>query len=94
MKRYDNELKKSNINISRKRLARFRFDFSIIKDANIWAFIEYDGIQHFKFVDLFFKTFEDFVLSGNRDSAKNIFTEVNGIPLLRIRYDQIEEKDG
>ena len=92
MKRYDNELKKSNINISRKRLARFRFDFSIIKDANIWAFIEYDGIQHFKFVDLFFKTFEDFVLSGNRDSAKNIFTEVNGIPLLRIRYDQIEEK--
>lgn len=42
--------------------------------------------------DLFFKTFEDFALSGNRDSAKNIFAEVNGIPLLRIRYDQIEEK--
>lgn len=91
MKHYDNVLRNSNINISRKKLARFRFDFSIIKDADIWAFIEYDGIQHFKFVDLFFKTFEDFIFSGSRDNAKNAFAEANGIPLLRIRYDQIDE---
>lgn len=88
---YDNELKDSNINISRHKLAKFRFDFSVIKEANVFAFIEYDGVQHFKFVDLFFKTLEDFIVNISRDRAKDMFAEVSGIPLLRIRYDQIEE---
>ena len=62
-----------------------------IKNGEIFAFVEYDGIQHFKFIDLFFKTIEEFFMSHTRDEAKDIFSETNRIPLLRIRYDQIAE---
>ncbi len=88
---YEKELNINNIYISRRRLAKFRFDFSLIKNGEIFAFVEYDGIQHFKFIDLFFKTIEDFFMSHTRDEAKDIFSETNRIPLLRIRYDQIDE---
>jgi len=92
MDAYEKELNKYNINISRRKLSKFRFDFSIIKNNELFAFIEYDGIQHFRFVDLFFKTFEDFLIGISRDKSKNAFSEINNIPLLRIRYDQIDEK--
>ncbi len=92
MDAYEKELNGYNIFISRRKLAKFRFDFSIINDVELFAFIEYDGIQHFKFVDLFFKTFADFFRSLERDIAKNNFAEINKVPLLRIRYDQIDEK--
>ena len=93
MDEYEKELNKYNINISRRKLSKFRFDFSIIKNNEVFAFIEFDGIQHFKFVDLFFKTFEEFWDGISRDKSKNIFSEINKIPLLRIRYDQIDEKN-
>ncbi len=88
---YENELGKRGISISRRRLAKFRFDFSLIQKSNLFAFVEFDGIQHFSFIDIFFRTISDYCESKDRDKAKNAFAELNRIPLLRIRYDQIEE---
>ena len=90
MDAYERALKIYDINISRKRLAKFRFDFSIVKNGDLFAFIEFDGEQHFRYVDIFFKTLENFIFKLNVDQAKNIFSEINKIPLLRIRFDQIE----
>lgn len=92
MDAYEKSLNENNIIISRLKLSKFRFDFSLIKNADIYAFIEYDGVQHFRFVDLFFKTIEEFFIGISRDKAKNAFLEINSIPLLRIRFDQIDEK--
>lgn len=89
---YDLSLKKKGIHISRQKLAKFRYDFSLIKNSSLFAFIEYDGEQHFKFVEIFFKTLHEFFLRQKSDMAKTIFADVNKIPLLRIRYDQIDEK--
>ena len=88
MDKYEEELKRCGINISRRRLSKFRFDFSIIKNEELFAFIEFDGEQHFRFIDIFFKTLENFLFKQNVDQAKNLFSELSKIPLLRIRFDQ------
>ncbi len=87
---YEDVLKKNEIKVSRQKIAKFRFDFTLIKNCNIFAFIEFDGEQHFRFVDLFFKTFELFLKRHTDDLAKNLLSESLNIPLLRIRYDQID----
>ena len=87
---YEDSLLENGIGVSRQRIAKFRFDFSIVKNGDIFAFIEFDGEQHFKFVDLFFKTIDVFLKRHYDDLAKNLFSEATSIPLLRIRYDQIE----
>jgi hypothetical protein len=66
-----------------------RYDFTIIKNGNIFAFIEFDGIQHFKLVHFFTKTLMEFFNRHSKDKIKTIFAEQKNISLLRIRYDQI-----
>lgn len=88
---YEIALKDCGINVSKQKFSKFRFDFTIIKNKEIFAFVEFDGAQHFEFVDLFFKTLENFILRHKADLAKDAFAEINNIPLLRIRYDQVEE---
>lgn len=85
---YEDALLDAGISISKQRLAKFRFDFTLIQNDNIFAFIEFDGAQHFTYIDVFFKTLSNFLYRHNSDIAKNIFAEANEIPLLRIRYDQ------
>lgn len=89
---YEKALIENNITVSRQKIAKFRFDFSLIKNGNVFAFIEFDGEQHFKFVDLFFKAMEYFLARHDDDLKKNTFAEASRIPLLRIRYDQIENE--
>lgn len=65
------------------------FDF-YLTDLNIC--IEYDGIQHFKPIDIFGgeTEFENIKI---RDNIKNKYCEENNIQLIRIKYsDDIEEK--
>ena len=85
------ELSKQGINYTKANISRMRPDFAIVKDETIHSFIEYDGEQHFKFVDLFFKTLEYFLKRCDADKVKTDFAELSGIPLLRIRYDQIDK---
>lgn len=58
-----------------------KFDFYIPK-LNLC--IEYDGIQHFKPVDIFGQ--EEYELTKERDKIKNEFCKNNSINLLRISY--------
>lgn len=59
-----------------------RFDFYLPK-LNI--FIEYDGVQHYKAVDIF-GGLESFHKIRNRDKLKNELAKTYSIPLIRIPY--------
>ena len=66
------------------------FDF-YIPSLNIA--IEYDGRQHFEFID-YFGGFNSFVEGKIRDTIKTIYCKENNIKLIRIPYwdfDRIEE---
>jgi very-short-patch-repair endonuclease len=67
------------------------FDFAVQTRSGL-LFIEFDGIQHFEEVDGFGG------LAGRngtqmRDDIKTQFCANRGIPLIRIRYDEINEVD-
>ncbi len=84
------EFQKNGHNWSRHRIAALRYDFAVIRKEQIYLFIEFDGKQHFQFVNLFFKTFEHFLYRHNADEIKNSASEIKKIPLLRIRFDQVD----
>ena len=63
-----------------------RFDFAILdKYDNIFAVIEFDGVQHYKPVD-FFGGVENFEKTKKRDSIKNKYCLDNNIEMIRISY--------
>ena len=78
---------------TRTAIGKLRPDFALLSNNKIHSFIEFDGKQHFDFVKYFYKTLENFLKLHSRDEVKNDFSEVCGIPLLRIRYDQVENVD-
>lgn len=70
-----------------------RFDFAIFNNDNLISLIEYDGEQHFKFIDGMM-TQDDYETLQIHDECKNQYCKDNNIPLLRIPYwkfDNIEE---
>lgn len=50
--------------------------------------IEYDGLQHYKYVEYFDRSYEDFVKRQQRDKLKDELCKQNGVKLIRIRYDE------
>ena len=64
-----------------------RFDF-YLPDFNVC--IEFDGMQHFKPVEMFGGE-EEFKKLKVRDEIKNKWCEVNGIELIRFNYLQQKE---
>ena len=48
--------------------------------------IEYDGQQHFKYNNFFYKTEQSFLYAKERDRRKNYLLEKHNIPLIRISY--------
>ncbi len=60
-----------------------RYDI-FVKDLGVA--IEYDGIQHNKFVEHFHKSTEGYVAAKKRDMAKDKFSEENGVKVVRIPY--------
>ena len=63
-----------------------RFDFYINEDNYI---IEYDGEQHFKDTNGFFKTTLEEI--QKRDIFKNQWCKENNIPLIRIPYTRYDD---
>ena len=88
---YIAKMNNENLFFSKRRIAQFRFDFSLIRSKELFAFIECDGQQHFQFIYVFFESLGEFLDRHVSDRTKTILSECNGIPLLRIRYDQLDE---
>ena len=88
-------LKEANLNFVKEKTfptCRFpdsntlaRFDF-FVDDRYI---IEYDGIQHYK-VNGGWNTANNLIKTQNRDKFKNQWCKDNNIPIIRIKYDQLE----
>ena len=72
---------------SDKRIQSYRFDFYLPK-FNIC--IEYDGEQHFKYINYFYKSRQDFLKAQERDRRKNSYALSNNISLYRIPYWEIK----
>lgn len=66
------------------RLGRYRFDFWV--DSRY--VIEYDGIQHFQEISFFTQTVEE---RKHDDLAKNQWCKDNGIPIIRIPYQHLND---
>jgi hypothetical protein len=75
---------------------RLPFDFCVFdNNEEILCLIEFDGIQHYQAVRFNGMTDESaqesFLTCQYHDKLKNSFCAVNGIPLLRIKYDQLDD---
>ena len=88
-------LGKSGINWSKEKIQRLCPDFVLYTDEDniIRGVIEFDGEQHQNFVEFFFKTVEEFYRRSNTDFAKQSLWEYMNVPMLRIRYDQVDMID-
>jgi predicted nucleic acid-binding Zn ribbon protein len=70
------------------------YDFGIFDESNnIKYLIEYDDIQHEKFIPFWHKTEEEFEYRHQMDIMKNEYAKNNNIPLLRIKPNEIKNLD-
>lgn len=65
-------------------IRRLKFDFYLPLYNSC---IEFDGEQHFRVVENYWKGQQGFNDLQMKDSIKNKYCELNNIPLLRIRFD-------
>lgn len=72
--------------------APLRFDFVIFdSQGKVWYIIEYDGEEHFKQINYFSKTKQDFLYRQEMDRRKNRYAIVNNIKLIRIPFWDLEK---
>ena len=72
-----------------KHKGYLRFDYGILdENDNLKYLIEYNGEQHYKYIDFMHKTQENFELSKTKDQLKIDYCDKNNIPLCIIRYDE------
>lgn len=65
------------------------FDFLVFDGDKVKFAIEYDGIQHYKYVPMFHRGgFVDLLKCRIRDNIKTRYCKEHDIPLLRISYKQ------
>ena len=63
-----------------------RYDIGVYRNNNLFALIEVDGAQHFKFIKHFHKTQFGFMKGREWDRRKNSYCLLHNIPLIRIPY--------
>ena len=86
-------LKKEKIKFQREKtypdlkFGYYRFDF-FLPQYNL--LIEVDGMQHYKFLKVFYKKRQDFLKAQERDRRKNSYCLAHNILLYRIPYFEIE----
>lgn len=68
-----------------KNKAVLPFDFYL---PNLHLCIEFNGAQHYNFVEYFHKNKEKFKEQQKRDKIKTEFCKKNSIPFLRIKYNE------
>lgn len=66
---------------------KLRFDFAIFdNNNNLLCLIEYQGEQHYRYVEFFFKSVDRYKISLQRDKMKREYCSKNNIPLIEIPY--------
>ena len=69
-----------------------KFDFGIIDNKdNLLYLIEYNGIQHYQYIDFLHRTEENFELYKLKDKIKMEYCLNNNIELIIVKYDQYEK---
>lgn len=69
-----------------------RFDFYFIYNEQRYL-IEFDGRQHFEFVEYFHETYDNFILGQNSDKIKTQIPLSLGYKIIRIDYTQEKSVD-
>jgi hypothetical protein len=70
-----------------------RFDFGIYNNNNDLEYVlEYNGLQHYEFIEYFHKTHKSFTESQKRDQIKLEYCHRNNIKVHIIRYDDNVEE--
>lgn len=74
-------------------LPLLRFDFAIFQNNQLKCLLEYDGKQHFRFINTWHQSEENFIKAQERDLQKNDYCKSNNIKLYRISYlENLEER--
>ena len=69
--------------------SKLYFDFAILEtDGTLRCLIEYQGLQHYKFVPSLHRTQEGFMCSQERDEIKRKYCAEHDILLLEVSYKQ------
>lgn len=63
-----------------------RYDFNFFFHLNKWFLLEFDGIQHFKFINYFNRNIDDFVQGQQIDILKTKMAIQEGYTIIRIDY--------
>jgi len=64
----------------------YRFDFAVLEQGKPAYFIEYDGIQHFKYTGRGWNTKKQHDYTVACDKIKDDYCKKKGMPLIRIPY--------
>lgn len=83
---YTYKYQKTFCDLRSKKDVLLRFDFEISNDSKIINLIEYNGSQHYEFVDFFHKSYEDFLEGQENDLLKEGYCKTNEYSLLVIPY--------
>lgn len=71
-------------------LPKRRFDFAIFNNEQLKCVIEFDGKQHYSFINTWHQTEEEFIKCQQRDQEKNEYCQKHNIPLVRIPYWELD----
>lgn len=66
-----------------------RFDFAVFKDNKLFALIEYQGQQHYEYVEHFSKNKVKWQYAKAMDRLKRKFVLLNGLTLYSIPYTEL-----
>ena len=70
-----------------------RFDFALFKNNYLIGLIEYQGKQHYQYVNTWHQTEEEWYKAIERDKEKVEYCKENNIPLLVIPYTDYDKLD-
>jgi hypothetical protein len=95
-KKIEKELCNRNINYKKqyyfqdlKHIKHLRFDFAIFdKNNNLLFLLEYNGEQHYKYVEYIHKDIKNFKDQEKRDKKKIEYCNIKNIKLIIIKYDE------
>lgn len=77
-------------NLLGKNKVPLRFDFALFKNNQLFALIEFQGIQHYN--NVYNLSEEDWAYSLSRDEQKRDYCKKNRIKLIEIKYDDNIQK--